>query len=253
MRSHITALVAMICLSVLTGCGVTFADRVINQPLSTDMLGRSVVKDTEILKRHLEEIPGYIVVDGGNGDLEPVVPVLIDYTPPVTAITGEEAFYHSIIDRTAGAQGSYLQLITASLDIKYKAEVTITETAEAFIPKANVPWVKIAQWATDHPPVQGQKRYYVQGALLSTVSSTVYGEVSANANVDGGAAFGAGGKVYATDKTTQTTNRAYIGVHILDVDKVRDNPPRDVRILSERDNPYAVRGRIFNSLAPPKP
>jgi hypothetical protein len=252
MRVYSGSFIALVLLSA-SGCGVKFTDRVINQPLSLDMLGRNIVVDTEIMKRHLEEIPGYIVVDDGTGKLDPVAPILDTFTPPVTPITDEKAFFHGIIDSNWGGGGSYLTLVSGGLDVKRKAEVTITETAEAYIPKGNVPWQKIVQWATQHPPSsQGQKRYYVQGALLSTISRTVYTEVSANATVAGGAAFGAEGKVYATDKTTETTNFAYIGVHLLDVDKIKDNPP-DPTLLTERRNPYIVQGKSFKMPKPPAP
>jgi len=151
------------------GCaGVKFTDRNINAKLSDEMLGISLFKDTEILKHHLDEIPGYIAVDDGSGTLQAVMPLQPNgYKPPVTPIRDENAFYHSVIDQSAGAQGSYLAILSADLSIKQTAEVTITETAEAFIPREQVPWQAISQWAKNHPARPGEKRYYVQGALLS--------------------------------------------------------------------------------------
>jgi hypothetical protein len=237
----------------LTGCGVTFRDRDINLKLSPEMLGRSVFADTEILKRHLEEVPGYVVVDDGSGALQVVGNIVPQgFTPTVNPINDKQAFYHSVIDQSAGLQGSYLKVLSADLSTKQTADVSISETAECFIPKTSVPWLSIAQWAKAHPPASGTKRYFIQGALLSAVSKTVYVEISSNASVDGGAAYGASGKVYATDKDTQTSNFAFIGTHLLDVDLISANPPDNMAIqgMKDFDNPYLVQqGAIFTKVA----
>jgi hypothetical protein len=227
MKRAFTAIVVFCLMLLSIGCqGVKFLDRNINLKLSEEMLGRSLFTDTEILKRHLEEVPGYIAVDKGNGTLEAVLPLQTGgFIPPVTAITDDKSFYHSVIDQTAGAQGSYLSILSVDLTAKQTAEVLIKEAAEAWIPRDKVPWQAIAEWGRNHPPRPGEKRFYVQGALLSTVSKTVCTEISANATVDGGIAFGAKGKVYGSDKNTQTSNHAYIGTHLLDVDAIVANPP----------------------------
>lgn len=250
MKRAITSAASCFLLLVITGCGVKFMDRNINLQLSPEMLGASVFKDTEILKRHLEEIPGYIAVDDGSGNLQGVAPLLADgSTPTVTPIREEKAFYHSVIDQAAGAQGSYLAILTADLSTKQTADVTITETAEAFIPRANVPWQAIVDWAKANPvlPGQKQKRYYIQAALLATVSKTIFVEVDSSATVDGGAAYGAKGKVYATDKTTQTSNFAFIGAHLLDIDLIAKNPPSDKNVPK---GVYEIlKSQVFNSLS----
>ena len=227
-----TAVVSCSLMLFLIGCdGVKFRDRDINLKLSPEMLGASLLKDTEILKRHLEEIPGYIAVDDGSGNLQTVLPLQTKgFMPTVTPIKDDKAFYHSVIDQSAGVQGSYLAILSADLNTKQTADVTITETAEAYIPRDKVPWQEIAKWAKGNPAPVGQKRYYVQGALLASVSKTIYVEVNSSATVDGGAAFGAKGKVYATDKTTQSSNFAFIGMHLLDVDLIATNPPVGVMV-----------------------
>jgi hypothetical protein len=250
MKKAFITIAACSLMMLLTGCGVKFIDRNINLKLSDEMLGTSLFKDTEILKRHLEDIPGYIAVDDGSGTLQAVFPLQTNgYKPSVTPIRDDKAFYHSVIDQSAGIQGSYLAILSADLGTKHTAEVTITETAEAYIPKENVPWQAIAQWAKTNPPRPGEKRFYVQGALLSTVSKTTYVEISANATVDGGTAFGAKGKVYATDKTTQTSNYAFIGTHLIDVDKIPYTPPGVMRLLKmEEEYKAKVKvGKIYKS------
>jgi hypothetical protein len=166
--------------------------------------------------------------------------------PKVAMLSDDQAFYHSIVDFNAGVQGSYLQLITADLDVKSKAEVTIRESSECFVTKDKVPWDKIKEWAAAHPPVPGQKRYFIQGALLSTITKTVYTEVSSNARVDGGAAFGAGGKVYATNKSTETRNLSCIGVHLIDLENIRS---RDVADLREKGGPPPKKGTVVKSIS----
>ncbi len=254
MKKAFTAIAACSLMMLFTGCaGVKFMDRNINMKLSDEMLGTSVFKDTEIVQRHLEDIPGYIAIDDGSGTLQAVLPLQTNgFKPPVTPIKDDKAFYHSVIDQSAGAQGSYLALISADLSTKQTAEVTITETAEAYIPRDKVPWQAIAQWAKAHPPRPGEKRYYVQGALLSSVAKTIYLEISTNATVEGGTAFGAKGKVYATDKNTQTSNRAFIGTHLIDVDKIPYSPAGIMRMIP-REEEYKVEvGRVYTSNWPKK-
>ena len=249
MKRIFTAIVLCFLMLSLAGCaGVRFHDRDINMQLSSEMLGVSLFKDTEILKRHLEEIPGYIAVDDGSGNLQAVLPLQTGgYRPAVVPIKDDKAFYHSVIDQSAGMQGSYLAILSADLNTKQVADVTITETAEAFIPGYKVPWQEIVKWAKANPAPPGQKRYYVQGALLSGVSKTIYVEVNTNATVDGGAAFGAKGKVYASDKTTQTSNFAFIGTHLLDIDLIAKNPPFGKTVSK---GVYEVKeGLIFNKFS----
>lgn len=249
MNRAFTAIVSCFLMLFLSGCvGLKFLDRDINMKLSPEMLGTSLFKDTEILKRHLEEIPGYIAVDDGSGNLQAVLPLQPrGFMPTVTPIKDANAFYHSVIDQSAGVQGSYLAILSAGLNTKQTADVTISETAEAFIPRGKVPWQAIAKWAKENPARPGQKRYYVQGALLANVSKTIYVEVGANVTVDGGMAYGAKGKVYATDKTTQTSNFAFIGTHLLDVDLIANNPP--VGATVDRGAYEVKEGLIFNKLS----
>ena len=120
----------------LGGCsGIKFNDRPdFNVKLSQEMLGASVFTDTEILKRHLGDIPGYVAIADGTGDLQAVAPLQLNgFVPPVTPIKDDAAFYHSVIDDTAGGQGSYLTLLSASLSTKQTAEVTITRIGRAHV------------------------------------------------------------------------------------------------------------------------
>ena len=198
---------------------------------------------------------GYIAVEDGEGNLKTVAPLQVkDFLPKVTAINDKNAFYHSIIDRTAGLQGSYLKLLTLDLTLEMTAEVTIIEAAEAFIPGMQVPWEEIVKWAKANRPTPGEKRYYVQGVLLSNISKVIYQKVDSNATVDGGAAYGIGGKVYATNKNTDTAYYAYIGAHLLDVDAIAQNPPitRTGKGKGELGfktdiNKYEVKGKVFKN------
>jgi hypothetical protein len=203
------------------------------------------------MKRHLEDIPGYVVVSDGAGNMKAIAPLQVSgFKPTVTPIKDSNAFYHSYIDSSAGAKGSYLSLVSAELTAVQKAEITITEMAEAYIPNDHLPWDAIVAWAKANPESGGQKRYYVQGALLTNIARTIYVEVSTNATVDGGAAFGASGKVYATNKSSQTSNPAYIGTHLLDIDEIVKNPPTGRKGLTGVDysNYKIKRGLVIDKL-----
>ena len=106
-------IVSLPLVSILTGCGIEFNDRNINLELSPEMLGACVFEDTEIMKRHLDEIPGYIVIDDGTGNLSSRLPLQVGgFKPNVTAISEDRPFYHSVIDESAGVQGSYLSILS---------------------------------------------------------------------------------------------------------------------------------------------
>ena len=250
MKKIFTAIVACCLMMLITGCGgVKFTDCKINLQLDQKMLGTSFFEDTEILKRHLEDIPGYIAVDNGSGTLQAVVPLLPDpaFKPQVTVFKDNIPFYHSVIDQSAGVQGAFLKILAADLSAKQTADVAITETSEAYIPNEKVPWKAIAQYAKANPPHPGEKRYYVRAALLSSVAKTIYLEVSSNATVDGGTAFGVNGKVYATSKNTQTSNFAFIGTDLIDVDKIPYTPPGVMQIMP-REEEYKVKvGQVYKS------
>lgn len=228
--------------------GVSFIDRTINAGLPMDMLGRNLFEATEIKKLYLEEIPGsiFVTIDREGKKVKEVPFPTGDYKPSVELIKKNDAFYHSVVDSTAGAQGSYLQLITADLTVKMKAEVTVKENAVAHIPKEKIPWNELAQWARTHPKeFPEQQRFYVRTALLANVAKTIFHEVSANAQVNGGMAFGAGGKIYATDASTVTMNLAYIGVDLLHVDDVQDISPGKVPLYGDY---RIIRNRIFEEV-----
>jgi hypothetical protein len=70
--------------------------------------------------------------------------------------------------------------------------------------------------------------------------------------VDGGAAYGVKGKVYATDKTSQTSNFAYIGTHLLDVEAIANNPPLQGAGAPVAKGEYEVKkSLIFETLSLP--
>lgn len=120
----------------------------------------------------------------------------------------------------------WVSILSADLSVSNTAEVTITETAESYIPNEKVPWDKIVEWGKNHPTATNQPFYYVQGVLLSTVVKTKYSEVKSSATVDGGAAYGAKGKIYATHRETETSHFALIGAHLLDVGMIVKDPPQ---------------------------
>lgn len=230
LRRRLPAYCAILLSLCLGGCGgLTFTDRPdLDKVLPDNLLGTSVFTDTEILKRHLDEIPGIVVVDDGSGNVRETAFILKPgYKPSVTTLKDPGQFYHSVVDHEAGVSGGYLALLSGSLNSKQTAEVTITETAESFIGNADVPLDAIEAWVQAHPKQQPQeKRYYVQGALLSTATQTIYVEVGKSATVDGGAAFGVKGNYYQTDKSSATSSIALIGAHLLDIDAIVEGAPR---------------------------
>jgi hypothetical protein len=70
--------------------------------------------------------------------------------------------------------------------------------------------------------------------------------VSSNATIDGGAAYGVKDKVYASDKSNQTSNTAYIGTHLLDVDLVAVG----ARDITSAPDAKVKNGQVFKKYLP---
>jgi hypothetical protein len=244
--------VLVVLAALLTGCqGVRFTDLTnVNKPLSPEMLGTSIVTDTEIQKRHLDEVVDVVMAEEPDGTYKEVTSIPPAVKPTVTDIKDKNSFYHSVIDNTYGGSASYLSLISIKLDAEHKVDISVQETQEAHIANGDVPYDKIIAWGRAHTPPVNTKYVYVQTALASAVAQTIYTKLSANATVSGGPAVSANGSIYATNEDNDTSNTVYIGAHLLDVQMMLDNAPNTANIhiqtlAPHEASPYALPGKVI--------
>ena len=197
------------------GCGVRFTEEALNKKLPEDFTHRNLYTPTDIMKYHLDELAGSILYRMPNETeyrrVERIAAKEV-HVEPIKA----QVLYNSKVTNGASVQGSYLAF-TADMKFDQVAEVTIQDTAQAFIPWNDVPADSLKVEKTKPLP-PGARRYYVQGALLATIDKEYFHEISANASGQIGNTTGVGGKVYNSDK--EIIRDFKISLLLVDIDAV---------------------------------
>ncbi len=206
----------------VSGCnGIKFSNiPQFNKDLPEDFKRRVLWNDTAIFKYNLEQLAGHVIYakamagqyDRGQRYIKPG-------KSPVSKVIDSGQIYHSKIDNGAKAQGSYLAF-AANLSNDQTAEVNIIDTAQVFIPYEDVPVDDLLKEAAKPVEPGTTNRYYIQGVLLSTVT-TQYG-IKINADASGvvGDAFGAKGNVYNQEQGISRDFR--ISLLLIDINKLKE-------------------------------
>ena len=115
----------------------------------------------------------------------------------VDAQTGKTLYQGKVTKGFNGGGGNYL-IFTANFADDQAAEVTIKdEVTVGFKDPAQIPYDKLAEEAKRIP--RGKRRFLVTSATLTSVVHKNYKAIKADAEI-AGTAFGANGKVYASDE-----------------------------------------------------
>jgi hypothetical protein len=224
---------AVALLGLLASCdGVKFADVEVNRPLPDEFKNRTFYAKTDIFKYRLSQLAGNVIVREADSTayvrLDRVVP---EGVVPIEKDVDEEGgeIYRSVVDRGASAEGSYLAF-AGSLSANEIAKVQIRDRHWVFIDLVPAVRDAIADWVEDHPNDDpAVKRWYVQGALLASITTDYYQEIDATASGVVGETLGAKGEVYNRFRETATDFR--ISLELLDIDALA-RAPRDVPIES---------------------
>ena len=224
MKKAILCLLAVSCIA----CGVKFKDAPVNLSLPDYFKTRNLYDRTDIWRFKLPELVGFIIADSGSGTYDRLRRIVKDgYEAKLEIIPdADKKVFSSRIDRGAEAEGSYL-LFSAGLKANQMAEVSIEDVSLVFINDADIPWERLRTEAGTHPPNTNARRFWIQGALLTTITINYYQEISANASGVVGETFGAKGKVYNKQGTTQRDFK--ISLELVDVDQLAAST-RDVPI-----------------------
>jgi hypothetical protein len=228
MKKAILCLLAVFCVA----CGVKFKDVPVNLSLPDDFKARNLYDQTDIWKFKLPELVGFIISDSGSGTYDRLRRIVKDgYEAKLEIVPdADKKVYSSRIDRGAEAEGSYL-LFSAGLQANQMAEVVIEDVSLAFINDADIPWERLRTEAGIRPPNSNARRFWIQAALLTTITINYYQEISANASGVVGETFGAKGKVYNKQGTMQRDFR--ISLALVDLDQLAAST-RDVPITMFR-------------------
>jgi hypothetical protein len=236
MKKAILWLLAVSCIS----CGVKFKDAPVNLSMPDYFKTRNLYDRTDIWRFKLPELVGLVIADSGSGTYDRLRRIVKDgYEAKLEIIPdADKKVYSSRIDRGAAVEGSYL-LFSAGLQANQMAELTIEDVSLAFINDADIPWERLRAEAVIQPPNSNARRFWIQGALLTTITINYYQEISANASGVVGETFGAKGKVYNKQGTTQRDFK--ISLELVDMDQLaasaRDMPmkifpsPQDIQKL----------------------
>jgi len=241
----------ILCLLVISGiaCGVKFKDAPINLSLPDYFKARNLYDRTDIWKFKLPELVGFVIADSGSGTYDRLRRIVKEgYEAKLEIIPdADKKVYSSRIDRGAEIEGSYL-LFSAGLQANQMAEVTIEDVSLAFINDADIPWERLTTEAGTHPPNSTARRFWIQAALLTTITISYYQEISANASGVVGETFGAKGKVYNKQGTTQKDFK--ISLELVDLDKLaastRDVP---IRIFKSPQDIPKLKPMLLKSMA----
>ena len=122
---------------LLVGCGVKFAPVAINSALPEGLKERTIYPDGGAAY-DLEDLVGNVVLQtevvdaASSGKKNKYIKVGVilpkDFVVTVKPIKDSLMYYHSRIDRSAAAQGSYLAF-SSTMDANQLAELTIFDTA----------------------------------------------------------------------------------------------------------------------------
>jgi hypothetical protein len=218
------AVVGIFLLVGLAGCDrggdvhALFDDVPINNQLPKNLKDRNLFDDPSgLYKFNPAELVGWVV------NIEPDAKVYVfrkfilapGYAPIVKSIPEKEGkLFDATIDKGADVSASYLSF-AAAFDAKQVATVSIRDWANIFVKNNDVPWDALVREAAVPKENPATGRYWIQGALLTSVDASIFQEANANAKF-AGPTFGANGKVFS--KSSEEVHDNLISVQILDID-----------------------------------
>jgi len=221
MKRMVIFLMAVFIIAIaFIGCGVRFKDAPINLELPDDFKTRNLLDRTAIWRFNMPELAGtvlYLEQDGSYSRHRRFVKE--GYVAILRFVEdSEKKIYSSRVDRGIVAEGSYL-VFAANLDAKQIAEVNIEDVSLVFINDADIPWERLVEEANAQAPNPGIHRYWIQAALLSSITIDYYSEISTSASGVVGETFGAKGNVY--NKQGTTAHDYKISLELIDLDRLR--------------------------------
>jgi hypothetical protein len=206
----------LICLSCFSQGKVKLARTPLNQTLPQDLTNRVFWNQTDLFKFNIEQLTGSIIYAEDTSGNFTRGPRIVDSGSTLQIKTVENGVrYHAKIDKGFNADLKLL-IFSAGISQDQVIDVKITDLLYVFINYEKIPidsLLKVAK-AIKYPG----KKYYIQGALLTSIDEQYNSKVSGNGALVG-SAFGANGKVY--NESEKFTEDFRISLTLIDLDKLK--------------------------------
>lgn len=208
----------------MLGCGgLRIADSPASRAFPPELRERQVFKTVGVYGRDLSGLVGHILYAKKTKGVCPSTYTDADlglrqYLVPNAKLLPDnkvEKRYESKIDKNASIDASYLTF-TAGLSSKQMAEVIVTDTMSMIISNSDIPVKELEAIALTPLGPEDCDRFYIRGAILTTIVYKVFNERSGKGTASG-TTFGANGKVYSSDSEYSLDYK--LGITVLPIRK----------------------------------
>jgi len=204
----------------LSSC-VSFTSTPIITHLPKDIADRNNYLNTADWKYELAELAGSILilyktpVDGKMYDLGKRI-INKNLEPKVEIITGGEIAKY-LIDNHVEEKLKVIGLGDVQLSNKDKVEFTYTDTTRVFIKQIDWDYQALKEEANKNFGANIEARYFIQGALLSSIQRKKYSEVNSGlTTIIEGTGLKAGGKIYSSNSAIEKDFTIHLTLRNLD-------------------------------------
>ena len=196
---------------------VTFSPIDIDTTLPNDIKNRMLYKDTAQWKYHLDELVGSIIYEKDNGEYSIGKRIIKDGTKLVKDPLDLAQAYHLFINDKADASLSMLAFAGGSISQEQKAEIKIVDILSYFIVYNDFDLGNIKKEFNLPLPKGYKNRYYIQGAILSSVTKNIYQSATKGINTHiVGTGISADGSIYSGSIKSVEAPDFFIGITVRD-------------------------------------
>lgn len=217
MKYFITAIAVCISQAAFTqNVKVKVGNTTLNAPLPKDLTNRVFWDQTDLFKFNLDQLTGSIIYSEDTTEAFTRGPRIVNEKFPLQIKVIDKGLrYHEKVDKGFDASLKLL-LFSGNIAENQVVEITITDLCYVFMEYEKIPidsLLKVAKAISS-----GAKKYYIQGALLTSIEEKFHSKVSGNATL-AGSVFGANGKAYKeNEKFTQDFR---ISLTLIDLEKLK--------------------------------
>lgn len=186
-----------------------------NKSIPDDLKNRTFWEETDIFKYKLEQLTGSIIYTKDSGAFSRGPRIIDLKNPPELSIIKNGLLYHSLVNNKLQGNISVLNF-TVGLDSSQVVEVRIVDVMQAFIDFEKIPAKKIRE-SIGGAEMSGYKKYYVQGALLTSITKQYSHSIKYNTKGVIGSVFGADGQVF--NEESDFIQDYKISLLLIDLDK----------------------------------
>lgn len=204
---------------LFAGCsGIKFSSNAVNKTIPDDLKNRTFWSETDIFKYKLEQLTGNIIYTTDSGATFIRGSRVVDEAnPPMLETIKDGLLYSSKINRDIETSVSIVAAFKSNLKATNVVDFKVTDIIKSFIDFEKIPLDRIKE-IIQKKELKGVKKYYIQGALLTSITSQYANEIKGNAEGVVGGAYGINGKVYNEEATFIQDYK--ISLALIDLDKL---------------------------------